>query len=139
MARRQATAPDERVAFALHYYRHLNHVDAFVREHLHEAFSLDDVARSVGLSPSRVSHLFHEKTGICFRDWIREQRVRKAQDLLSSNDMLVSEVARAAGFRNLRTLERAFRKVLNETPTEFRNEVVLRRGRPDSRSVAGKS
>ncbi len=130
MARSQLKEPDEagseRVEFALQYYRHLSHVDTYIREHLHEPFSLDDVASSVGLSPSRISHLFHEKTGICLRDWIRGQRVRKAKNLLRSNDLLICEVARAVGFRNVRALERAFRKELNETPSQFRNDAILR-------------
>lgn len=137
---RRLNVPDDagrkRVEFALHYYRHLSHLHTFVREHLHEPFSLDDVASSVGLSPSRISHLFHEKTGICFRDWVRLQRVCKAQDVLRSNDVSISAVARAAGFRNVRALERAFRQVLNQTPTEFRNAVILR-GRRHPRRVAG--
>lgn len=120
---------DPKVRFALRYFRRLRRVEKYVLANLHRRFNLSDVASAVGMSPSRLSHLFREKTGWRFSDWVRAQRLGRAQELLARSDISILEVSQAAGFGNVRTLERAFQRLLQLTPSEYRTETISRHSR----------
>ncbi len=110
----------ERVDFALGHYRHLVHLSSYIENRWHEPIQLADAAAAIGISPSRLSHLFLEKTGVSFRDWLRFQRVEKATRLLAKDDKPIREVAFSVGYRNARTFERSFVKITGVTPFKYR-------------------
>lgn len=109
-----------RIEFAFTYYRHLKKLREYIYSHLHEPIRLSDAANSIGISPSRLSHLFHDKTGMRYRDWICAERIRRAQQLLCSMDRSICDVAYLTGFRNTRSFERAFKKVSGISASEYR-------------------
>ena len=113
-----------KVEFALGYYRHLRKLRVYVDQHWQEPILLADIAASIGVSNSRLSRLFSDKTGIRFSDWLRYRRIQKAQDLLQSDDMAISDIAYSTGFRNSRSFERAFKIVNGISATEYRKSVV---------------
>jgi transcriptional regulator GlxA family with amidase domain len=125
-------AAENRVEFALGYYRHLMRLREYVVLHLHEPFGMSEVASEIGVSASWLSHLFQKKTGITFSDWVRHERVQCSMNLLRVSDRSVCETAIAAGFRNSRTFERAFKKATGLTPSEYRRS-VLRQHLPEER------
>jgi AraC-like DNA-binding protein len=118
-----------RLAFAFRYYRHLARVRRYVDEHHDQPVGLREVAASIGLSPSRLSHLFTEKAGLPFQVWIRLDRVHRARELLSATDMSVTEVTYRVGFQSLRSFERAFKRFTGMTALEFRRRVIASRMR----------
>jgi len=112
----------DRVRFALSYYRHLRRLNVFVEACTDRPVRLADVAQHIGISPSRLSRLFLEKTGIRFSDWVCHVRITKAIEMLLSSDKTISEIALSAGFGNSRSFERSFRKVCGFTASQFRNQ-----------------
>ena len=113
-----------KVDFALGYYRHLKKLRVYVDQHWQEPILLADIALSIGVSSSQLSRLFSDKTGIRFSDWLRYRRIQKAQDLLKSDDMAISDIAFSTGFRNSRSFERAFKIVNGISATEYRKTIV---------------
>ena len=111
---------DDRVERALNYYRHLTNLKKYVQHRWHEPFTLADAAAAIGISPSRLSRLFLEKTGVAFRLWVRHERVKRATRLLGSTEKSISEIAHAVGFRNSRTFERSFKKTTGVSPSQYR-------------------
>lgn len=109
-----------RVEFALDHYRHLASLNDYVKIHWHYPFQLTDAAAAVGISPSRLSHLFLEKTGITFSEWVRYERVKRAKIILASNDKSISEVGYSVGYRNSRTFVRSFSKTTGISPAKYR-------------------
>ncbi|MGH8223402.1 MAG: helix-turn-helix domain-containing protein [Woeseiaceae bacterium] len=114
--------PIPRVAFALDYYRHLKKLHDYVLENPHKPLQLAEIASHVGISASRLSRLFHEKTGIPFSLWIRTERIARAEGLLCGSDMPISEIAISVGFNNSRTFERTFKQLRSITPSDFRKQ-----------------
>ena len=109
-----------RLQFALDYYRHLISLNDYVQNRWHEPFQLTEAAVAVGISPSRLSHLFLEKTGISFTVWTRYERVRRAAALLISNEKSIDEVAYSVGYKNPKTFQRSFTKAIGMTPSKYR-------------------
>ena len=87
-----------------------------------EAVSLDAVAASVRLSPSRFMHLFTSSVGVPLRPyvlWLRLQRGARELALGKS----VADSAHAAGFSDAAHFTRTFRRMIGATPRQ-----ILRRG-----------
>ena len=108
---------------AFEYYHRLREVKRFVEEHSAEEISLRRAARIAGLERKYFSNFFQKKIGLGFKLWLTCKRVGRAMELMKTEDYPISEIAHAAGFRDLRTFERAFKKFTNLTPRQFKNGV----------------
>jgi AraC-like DNA-binding protein len=87
-----------------------------------EAVSLDAVAASVRLSPSRFLHLFTTSVGVPLRPYVLWLRLQcGARELARGRS--VADAAHAAGFSDAAHFTRTFRRMLGATPRQ-----VLSRG-----------
>jgi AraC-like DNA-binding protein len=87
-----------------------------------EAVSLDAVAASVGLSPSRFLHLFTTSVGVPLRPYVLWLRLQcGARELALGKS--VADAAYAAGFSDAAHFTRTFRRMIGATPRQ-----VLQRG-----------
>ncbi|RPJ87536.1 MAG: AraC family transcriptional regulator [Acidobacteria bacterium] len=111
------TAVNER---AFQYYGSLRAVRDFVTLRYGERITLAAVARVARMERTYFSAFFHRRVGIPFRDWLRDFRVRKAMDLLKESDQPITAVAKAVGFQQIRSFERAFKKTSGMTPVQYK-------------------
>lgn len=72
------------------------------------------------LSKYYISHLFSERVGIHFNDYVNSLRISDACRLLRQTDMCMTEISDAVGFGTLRTFNRAFSKQMGLSPSEYR-------------------
>lgn len=107
---RGGTAPDTRVQAACRW----------ITQHLAEDLSLDEVAREVHLSPSRLAQLFREHTGLSLLRWREDQRLQMARHLLQTTGTPVSHISASVGYDDQLYFSRVFRKRMGVSPTEFR-------------------
>ncbi len=82
--------------------------------------TIGEIARRVASSPRQLQRSFSEVGGLSFRAYLREVRMSRAADLLSSTDIPVSEVARHVGYREHSQFTKAFKRAHGATPSEFR-------------------
>jgi two-component system response regulator YesN len=117
---RQAKVGNE-VAFQ--YYHRLQEIKRFIEEHYMDEISLKKAARIAGLEKKYFSTFFRRKVGVSFKHWLTQIRVTRAMELMKAEDYAISEVAYSAGFKDIRTFERAFKKCTRRTPRDFKNGV----------------
>lgn len=122
--RLQSGIADSNIDAILEYHHHLRRLEEYVEINISSSFQLADIATDIGVSSSRLSHLFVEKTGIPYSQWIRHKRVRAASKLLACSDRSVLDVAISVGYTNVRSFERAFKQTTGMTPTGFRDQVA---------------
>ena len=84
--------------------------------------SVDKIADEVGISRVHLHRKMKELTGQTPHDFIRNIRLKKAANLLSSGDMNVSEVMYACGFANAASFSTVFKKLYGVSPREYMNE-----------------
>jgi AraC family transcriptional regulator len=92
----------------------------YIREHLGDRIKLDDMARMAGLSPAHFVRKFRIKTGCSPHQWILEQRLSRAEELLKRTDLSITEIAYQIGFADQSHLTRLFRRSRGVTPHQFR-------------------
>jgi AraC-like DNA-binding protein len=87
-----------------------------MRERRAEPLSVPDVAREVGLAPSRFHELFRQETGTTPARRLAELRLDLAEEMLAGG-IGIAEVALACGFSEQSALTRALRRVRGTTPS----------------------
>ena len=85
-----------------------------------DSLTLRDLAAEAGVSPEHLSRLFHQSTGLRFREYLAETRVNAAKDALRETPDLISEIAGRSGFSTLSRFNRAFRELTGVTPRDYR-------------------
>ena len=89
-------------------------------EHLDADLSVEALAARAAMSPRTFIRHFAAATGTTPAAWVREQRVRRAEELLERADATIAAVARRCGFGSVDTLRRHFRRVRGVGPEEYR-------------------
>jgi AraC-like DNA-binding protein len=98
----------------------------YIHEHQTEELSLGEVARAVNMSTYYFCKSFKKITGINFTDYVSRVRLEKAKNLLLNPNLRVSEIAYEVGFQSLTHFNRVFKKILGQSPTQYRAQLAVR-------------
>lgn len=93
--------------------------------HYAEPNDLDTLAGIAGLSKYHFLRLFRITYGRTPAAYLSERRVERAQDLLRTSNLTVTEVCFAVGFASLGSFSSRFSSVTGETPSEFQRRYAL--------------
>ncbi|MGI8333138.1 helix-turn-helix transcriptional regulator [Actinomadura scrupuli] len=88
-----------------------------------EPLDLEAVAAGAGYSRYHFVRLFKRAYGETPGRYLSRRRVERAQDLLRSADLTVSEICLAVGFDSLGSFCTRFKQITGSTPTEYRRAV----------------
>ncbi|MBD2459456.1 helix-turn-helix transcriptional regulator [Oscillatoria sp. FACHB-1407] len=100
--------------------RQLEQVLDFINEHLDQKIKLADLAALLDMSQFHFSHLFKQSTGIAPYQYLLQQRVERAKQLLKQTDQPIIEIAFQCGFNSHSHLSKQFRQLTGMTPTDYR-------------------
>jgi AraC-like DNA-binding protein len=95
----------------------------FIQQNQAEDLSLTQVARAVNTSTFYFCKLFKRSTGLNFTDYVSRVRIEKAKNLLLNPNLRVSEIAYEIGFQSLTHFNRVFKKLIGQSPTEYRAQL----------------
>jgi YesN/AraC family two-component response regulator len=95
----------------------------FIKTHQTDDISLGDVANSVNTSTFYFCKMFKKSTGLNFTDYLSRVRVEKAKNLLLNPNLRISEIAYEVGFQSLTHFNRVFRKLVGQSPTQYRQKL----------------
>ena len=100
--------------------KRMSRVTAHIEAHLHEELSVDALARMVGLSPSRLAHVFRDRMGVSPMQFLEMRRIEKAKHLLLTTDLPIYQIGQHIGFPNAQHFSIRFRKMIGQSPRTFR-------------------
>jgi transcriptional regulator GlxA family with amidase domain len=81
---------------------------------------LVELAHRVGTNQMRLGREFQTHLGMSTFEYLREQRLVRAQELLATTDRQIQEIADAVGFKRAGDFATAFRLRFDMTPREYR-------------------
>lgn len=116
---------------------HMRRISDFVAENYVRGPGLDEAAREIGLSRSRLCALIRQHTGSTFVSLIREMRLDDARERLSATDLPIAEIAYRVGYNDEKYFLRAFRKSMGMTPSAYRRKRALERAAGRAASSGG--
>jgi AraC family transcriptional regulator of arabinose operon len=106
----------------------------FLCQNLAGKITLGAMADAVGLSPSRLSHLFRQQTGVTPQQYLEQQRLERAMRLLELTSLSIKQIARRVGFESPYYFSLRFKRWKNISPARYRNAQGRISAKPDSGS-----
>lgn len=100
----------------------IRQVQEFVKQNYSRKISLKEISALVNMSQSSFNRFIKKRTGKTFVEYMNDQRIAYAIDLLIKTDMSVGEIAYKCGFNNIANFNRLFKKFKNTTPSKFKSE-----------------
>ena len=92
---------------------------SYIENNLREEFSLSSIAKQNYLSPVHFHNIFKAATGRTLREYVEEQRIKKAISLLLSTNLTLTQIAYECGFSSQSYFSYAFKRKMNCTPREY--------------------
>lgn len=92
----------------------------YCSQNFKQDISLSSLEEEIHLSKYYISHLFGDRLGVSFNEYINSLRVSEACRHLRLGDMSITEISEMSGFGTLRTFNRAFQKQMGMSPSEYR-------------------
>lgn len=77
------------------------------------------VAEHFNLTPAYLSRIFKKETGIGPAEYLQSIRLEAAKDLLTTSDLTIREISEIVGYQYVLTMNRAFKKMLGITPSQY--------------------
>jgi AraC-like DNA-binding protein/ligand-binding sensor protein len=95
----------------------------YVASHRSDPINLGQIARALNISKFHFCRTFKQTTGLTFVEYLSRVRIERAKSLLHKNDLRVSEIAYEVGFQSITHFNRLFRKLVGNSPTEYRSRL----------------
>ncbi|MBD3239618.1 MAG: helix-turn-helix domain-containing protein [Chitinivibrionales bacterium] len=93
---------------------------AYLESNYADDVRVDDIARSAFISPSRLSHVFKDTTGMSLMDYLTQIRIDRAQQLLAETDESITAISFELGIQSPTYFTRLFRRMTGVSPSEYR-------------------
>jgi AraC family transcriptional regulator len=119
---RQYTAPQSRLTIYEGGLRERQvlQVLEYINEHLDQNIKLADLAQLLDMSQFHFSHLFKRSIGTAPYQYLLQQRIERAKELLKQTDQSIMDIALECGFNSHSHLSKQFRQLTGITPKAYR-------------------
>lgn len=97
----------------------------YINSNLTADLSLESLSREAKFSPIYFHKLFKASTGKTLREYVEEQRLRKAIELMLSTEMTLTQIAYECGFSSQSYFNYAFKKKMGHSPREYVKNILL--------------
>lgn len=95
---------------------------AYVLAHLNQEFTRQDIADHVHLSQNHLARLFRREMGMSISEFILQERMKRAFQLLTETTLAVGSIALKCGYENYSYFLTLFRRVSGMTPSQYREK-----------------
>jgi AraC family transcriptional regulator len=92
----------------------------YINDNLEQDIKLANIADVVGMSQYYFCQLFKQSMGIAPYQYVIQQRVERAKQLLQQTEVTISDIALECGFANQSHFTKHFRKLTGITPKAYR-------------------
>ncbi|MBR5452017.1 MAG: helix-turn-helix transcriptional regulator [Clostridia bacterium] len=100
----------------------------YIKDHLTESLTLERVSKAAALSPIHFHNLFKKSVGKTLREYVEEQRIKKATGLLLTTNDSLTKIAFECGFSSQSHFSFVFKRKMKLTPREYVKEVYAKYG-----------
>ncbi|WP_409345197.1 AraC family transcriptional regulator [Paenibacillus sp. MBLB4367] len=96
-----------------------------IKEHIasnfrDQNFNFSDMAEAIGMSSPYLSRSFRDKTGLTMMDYLTELRMKEVCDQLANSDKLIKDVIHDAGYFDIASFNKKFKKLYGTSPSNYR-------------------
>lgn len=100
--------------------RHIVLAIDYIREHVQDSLSVENIANALSLNPSYLSKLFKQEMDITISQYIRQEKIGVAKNMLRHLDESSLNIANFLGFSSQSHFIQVFKKETGMTPEDYR-------------------
>lgn len=108
-----------------------NAMDYILGCDLRENLSNDNIASAIGISTNYLTSIFQTYLGISLHKYVMNVRIERAQQMLLSGRMNVTETANLTGFSSIHVFSKTFKSIMGISPSQFLDEIVTKSNNAD--------
>lgn len=95
-----------------------------IQDHIDTNITLKEISKDLNISPSYLSREFSKYFGeLSFGEYIQQQRIEKAKELMGTATYSLTEIAYLTGFSDQSHFTRIFKKITGQNPSDFRKKL----------------
>ena len=95
-----------------------------IQDHIDTNLTLKEISKNLELNPSYLSREFSKYfEDMSFGDYIQQQRIEKAKELMNDANYSLTEIAYLTGFSDQSHFTRIFNKITGENPSTYRKKL----------------
>lgn len=100
--------------------RRVDELRHYIAQHLAEPLTVTDLADNLHIGDRQLTRIFKQELGMTPAAYVESARLEAARNRLETTDDTLTRIAATYGFGTVDTLNRAFRRTLDITPSEYR-------------------
>ena len=108
-----------------------NAMDYILGCDLREDLSNDSIALAIGVSTNYLTSIFQTYLGISLHKYVTNVRIERAQQMLLSGRVNVTETANRTGFSSIHVFSKTFKSIMGISPSQFLDEIVTKSNNAD--------
>lgn len=97
----------------------VSHVQHYIRDHLADRLTLNEVAAVLNFSPNYLSQLFAQNSESGFVEFATAARIAAAKELMATTDLKIYEISSRVGFDRAFYFSKVFKKLEGVSPREY--------------------
>jgi len=101
--------------------RQLRQILDYIDARIDQEIKLADLAQLLDMSQFHFSRLFKQSVGVSPYQYLLQQRVERAKQLLKNTDRLITDIALICGFNSHSHLSKQFKQLTGMTPKSYRS------------------
>lgn len=100
--------------------RIIEEIKEYIGRNYREEISLGDLSEKFAVSYSHLSKMFHDFSGVTFRQYLNTYRLEQAAAMLTESRLTVKEIAYETGFSDTGYFIKRFKRRYGATPSSYR-------------------
>lgn len=100
----------------------IRRITAYIDQHYKERIMLPDLAEMEGITPTYLSHFFHDTFHMSFQDYLNRLRLEKALILMKDPNLYLVDICMECGFSDNKYLNRMFMKKFGCSAQQYRKK-----------------
>jgi AraC-like DNA-binding protein len=97
-------------------------LSALLSTHRGDRLTLKELSTVLGYSEKYASEIFRKYMGVSFSEYIKQQHLAKATQLLNMQHLTIAQIAESVGFSDAFAFSHFFKRAIGCSPSEFRKQ-----------------
>ena len=93
----------------------------YIYVHIMDRITINDLASAICISPTYLSRIFKQETGVSVSEYILKKKIEKAQNLLRYSDSSIIDIANYLSFSSQSHFIQVFKNTVGLTPKKYRD------------------
>jgi len=95
-------------------------ISEYIKNNFHEPIRVADIAAEIGMTDPAFCRYFKKLTRKTFNQFLNEYKIGHACRMIRKSSFTLASISQECGFLNISNFNKQFKRIMGETPSEFR-------------------